>query len=132
MRSSFRLPGGDLEVAVLHAVWDHGPATAREIHTRVGVRKHLAYTTIAKVLDRLCEKGLLARQRESTAFMYQSAVDRALVERARMKQALGRILSPEVRPAIAALVDAVESIDPTLLEELSRQVDARRRSRRGS
>ena len=132
MGSSFRLPGGDLEVAVLRAVWDQGRATARVIHTRVGVRKHLAYTTIAKVLDRLCEKGLLVRERDGAAFAYEAAVDRVLVERARVKQVLGRILSPEVRPALATLIDAVESIDPKLLDELSRQVEARRRSRRGS
>jgi hypothetical protein len=33
---------------------------------------------------------------------------------------------------MANLVDAVESIDPDLLDELARQVNARRRSRRGS
>ena len=117
---------------MLRAVWDQQRATARAIHTHVGAPRHLAYTTIAKVLDRLCEKGLLVRERDGTAFVYRPAIDRALVERARMKQALGRMLSPQVRPAIAALVDAVESIDPTLLDELSRQVQARRRSRRGS
>jgi len=117
---------------VLRAVWDQHEATARNIHTHVGAPRHLAYTTIAKVLDRLCDKGLLSREREGAAFVYRAAVDRTLIERARMKQALGGILSPQVRPAIAALVDAVESIDPTLLDELSRQVQARRRFRRGS
>jgi hypothetical protein len=33
---------------------------------------------------------------------------------------------------MATLVEAVESIDPELLNELARQVEARRRSRRGS
>ena len=45
---------------------------------------------------------------------------------------LGRLFGDAPRPAIAMLVEAVESLDPELLDELGRAVTARRRSRRGS
>jgi predicted transcriptional regulator len=32
MKMQFRLPGGDLEYAVLAKLWELGSATAREIH----------------------------------------------------------------------------------------------------
>jgi len=38
----------------------------------------------------------------------------------------------EPRPALASLVDAVEEIDPELLDQLSRLIAARRRARNGS
>jgi hypothetical protein len=47
------LPGGALERAVMETVWQLGEVMAREVHDRVGVPNQLAYTTIAKVLDRL-------------------------------------------------------------------------------
>ena len=126
------VPGGELELAVMSALWDRGRASAPEIHACVGESRGLVYTTIAKILDRLHSKGLVSRERGGKAFVYKPTIRREVVERARMKQALARILSPEVRPAMATLVDAVESLDPELLDELARQVQARRRSRRGS
>jgi BlaI family transcriptional regulator, penicillinase repressor len=126
------LPGGDLEYAVLAAIWDAGSASAPEIHSSVGEPRGLAYTTVAKVLDRLHDKGLVARRRAGKAFVYTAKVSRDRLERARARHALRRLLGGEPVPAIAALVDAIEDIDPELIDELSRQVSARRRSRRRS
>src|SRR5262245_31998685 len=126
------LPGGDLEYAVLAAVWDAGSASAPDLHTLIGEPRGLAYTTVAKVLDRLRAKGLLTRRRVGTAFVYTAKVPRDRIERARAGNTLRRLLGPEPVPAIATLVDAIEAIDPALIEELSKQVAARRRSRRGS
>ena len=126
------LPGGDLEYAVLTAVWDGDSPSVRDIHARVGEPRGLVYTTIAKVLDRLCAKGLISRQRIGKAFVYTSKVPRERIERARAGDTLRRLLGPEPQPAMATLVEAIETIDPDLIDELSRQVAARRRSRRGS
>ena len=126
------LPGGDLEYAVLTVLWEHQSASAPEIHRRVGQPTGSVYTTTAKVLDRLLAKGLVSRKRVGKSFVYTATFERDVIDRGRMKQALGRILGPEIRPAMASLVDAVESIDPDMLNELARQVEARRRSRRGS
>ena len=127
-----RLPGGSLEQAVLLAVWDLGVATARAVHDRVASENDLAYTTITTVLDRLFVKRLVSRERHGKAFTYRPTVKREVVERARAKEALFDLLGATPRPAIATLVDAVESIDPKLLDELAAAVDARRKSRRGS
>lgn len=126
------MPGGELEYAVLAAVWDAGAASAPDVHAAVGVPRGLAYTTVAKVLDRLRAKRLLARRRVGKAFVYTARVRREPLDRARAGDVLRRLLGPEPVPAIATLVDAIESIDPDLITELSRQVSARRRSRRGS
>jgi predicted transcriptional regulator len=126
------LPGGDLERAVLAAVWALGRASAREVHDSVGAPSGLVYTTIAKVLDRLHDKGLVKRELEGRAFVYRARIRRKDVEAASARKALSRILAPTPGPAIATLVDAVESVDPALLDELARVVDARRRARRGS
>jgi BlaI family transcriptional regulator, penicillinase repressor len=126
------LPGGELEYAVLAAVWDAGSASAPDVHANVGVPRRLAYTTVAKVLDRLHTKRLLARRRVGKAFVYTAKVPREHIDRARAGDLLRRLLGPEPVPAIATLVDAIEAIDPDLIAELSRQVAARQRSRRGS
>jgi predicted transcriptional regulator len=132
MARSFALPGGYLEYAVLVALWELSVATAKDVHARIGAPSGLAYTTIAKVLDRLCAKGLVSRERVGRAFEYRPRVERPRLERARARDMLRRLFSSEPQPAVATLVDAVESLDPELLDELARAVAARRRLRRGS
>lgn len=125
-------PGGELEQAVLAAVWKLDGASAPEIHARVGEPRGLVYTTTAKVLDRLYAKRLVRRVRQGKSFFYTPAQPRDLIETARIKDTLRRLLGPEPKPAIATLVDALETVDPALLDELARLVKARRRSRSGS
>ena len=126
------LPGGDLERGVLQAVWALGHATAREVHDRVGAPTGLAYTTIAKVLDRLVAKKLCRRHQEGRIYVYAPAVAREKIERATARASVSRLLGGEPGPAIAALVDAVEAVDPDLLDELARVVASRRKARRES
>ena len=127
-----RLPGGELEYAVLFSVCELGAASARDVHLQVGAAAGLAYTTIAKVLERLQAKGLVARKRKGMAFVYRPRIARRVIECARARVSLSKLLGPAPRPAVATLVEAMESLDPGLLDELERAVAARRRPRDGS
>jgi predicted transcriptional regulator len=127
----FRLPGEDLEYAVLAKLWEIGTASAREIHGHVGEPSGLVYTTTAKVLDRLHDKGLVTRERRGKAFSYHAKIARDVIDQARARTALSRLLGSRPLAAVATLVEAVESIDPKLLDELERAVASRRRSRHG-
>lgn len=131
MKSQFRLPGGDLEYAVLAKLWDLGSASARDIYTQVGQPQGLVYTTIAKILDRLHAKRLVVRERKGMAFVYRPRVVRKVVDSARARVLLSRLLGPAPRSA-ATLVDAVESLDPKLLDDIAETIAARRRSKDGS
>lgn len=127
-----RLPGGDLEYAVLAKLWELGTASARDIYEYIGKPARLVYTTTAKVLDRLHDKGLVSRERAGNAFSYRARISRDVVDQARARMALSRLLGSRPHAAVATLVEAVESLDPKLLDELERVVAARRRSRHGT
>jgi predicted transcriptional regulator len=128
----YRLPADDLEYAVLAELWRLGTASVRELHERLGAPQGLVYTTIAKVIDRLREKGLIRRQRRAGSFLYRPRVAREEVERARARSAISRLLGATPRAAVAALVEAVDAVDPSLLDDLERAVAARRRSKNGA
>lgn len=126
------LPGGELEYAVMAAVWELGSGSTRELHERVGAPSGLVYTTVAKVLDRLHAKGLLSRSMQGNTFVYTPKVARNVVERARARDMMRRLFGRDQNPAMATLVDAIEDINPDLLDELTQLVEARRRDRHGS
>lgn len=128
----FRLPSDALEYSVLAELWRVGTASVRELHERVGVPEGLVYTTTAKVVDRLRKKGLIRRQRKGNAFSYQPCIAQEAVERARARSAIARLLGPSPRSAVATLVEAVDSVDPELLDELERAVAALRRAKNGT
>jgi predicted transcriptional regulator len=128
----FRLPSDDLEYDILAKLWELGVGSVRELHEQLGQRDGLVYTTTAKVVDRLREKGLVERQPRGRAFIYRPRVAREDVESARARKAVSRLFGAAPHAAVAALVDAVDAVDPKLLDELERIVIARRRSKDGA
>lgn len=70
---------GDLERAVMDALWSHGPdLSVRDVMERLtqAGSKELAYTTVMTVLDRLAKKGMTTRTRDGRAWRYTAAASR--------------------------------------------------------
>jgi predicted transcriptional regulator len=129
--TEFRLPADDLEYSVLAQLWELGSASVRQLHERLGEPEGLVYTTTAKVIDRLRGKRLIQRERRGKAFVYRPLIAREVVDSARAQHTVGRLLGSTPHAAVAALVEAVEAVDPNLLDDLERAV-AERRSKRGT
>jgi len=115
-----RLPGGDLEYAVLLALWDLRSASARQIYARVGEPDGLVYTTITKVLDRLCEKRLVIKDRIGNVCRYQARVRRADIERRRARELLRYLVASDPDIALGTLTHAIDLMDEKLLDELAK------------
>ena len=61
----------DAELDVLRALWMHGPGTVKEIHERLPATPHRGYTTVLKLLQIMCEKGLVERDESQRAHVYR-------------------------------------------------------------
>ena len=120
MNPKQRRPRGELELAVLSVLWSLRSASTRQIHDQIAPRLNVAYTTTAKVLDRLAQKGLVARRRQGRSHIHQPRLDRALLEqRPRVRATLVRLLRPAPWPAMAELLEAVAELDPEIADELA-------------
>lgn len=51
----------DAELAILAVVWEHGPATVREVFDILSERQDVGYTTVLKFMQIMTEKGLLEK-----------------------------------------------------------------------
>jgi predicted transcriptional regulator len=133
MKRRVRIPGGDLEYAVLTALWHSDEElSAPAIHAAVGEPRGLAYTTTGTILDRLTTKRLVRRVRRGKAFFYTAAHPRQVIERARVTDGLRRLFGSGPRPLMVNLVDALEAMDSSLLDELAHVVASRRKGRHGA
>ena len=63
---------GDLEEAVMEALWKFGAGTVRDVLGIVEHTRDVAYTTVMTVMTRMTEKGYLCRKElENGSFEYK-------------------------------------------------------------
>src|SRR5664279_670688 len=71
----------DSELEILTVLWSRGPSTVRDVHEIVAARKPAQYTTILKMLQIMAEKGLVRRNEEQRAHVYEAARPREWTQR---------------------------------------------------
>jgi len=106
---------GELESAVLEALWSHGPLSTPAVHDVVGVPRNLAYTTILTVLQRLHKKGLVSREEQGRAHLYSAVLSREQFA-SRRGQALATALAALGDAGLAAFLAETERLDPEALK----------------
>ncbi|MBI2795340.1 MAG: BlaI/MecI/CopY family transcriptional regulator [Gemmatimonadetes bacterium] len=90
----------DLHVAILAVLWDRGEATVAEVQQALRGRTPVARKTVATLLARLEERGVVRRRSEGREGVYRAAVKRRAVLMDRMMRLLGAAF--DVAPAAGA------------------------------
>jgi BlaI family penicillinase repressor len=71
----------DAELEILRVLWNRGPSTVREVHDELKKSKAVGYTTTLKFMQIMAEKGLVRRNEEQRAHLYESMVPRESTQR---------------------------------------------------
>jgi len=71
-----------LELECLSVLWPMGEGTVRDIHRGLAATCPRAYTTVMTIMDRLEQKGIVARRKQGRAFHYKAMLS---AEEARLK-----------------------------------------------
>ena len=101
-----RRADGELETDVLRALWNlDRPASPSDVIDEMDT--DLAYTSIATILGRLCDKGLATRQRAGRAYEYAAASSEADLTAQRLRSVLDSTSDRQ-----SALVGFAEALDP--------------------
>lgn len=122
MTESIRRPAGELEAAVLSALWAaERPLTPPDVQQALDTP--LARTTVATILARLHDKGTVRRTRAGRAYAYSPAVeDHAALAAHRMHSELDK---EHDRPGVLArFVSRLTTDDEALLRALLEQAAA--------
>jgi BlaI family transcriptional regulator, penicillinase repressor len=64
-----------LELQVMNALWETGPASVQTVQSRMQGRE-LAYTTVQTMLNILLRKGKVKRQLKDRAYLYRPVLSR--------------------------------------------------------
>jgi predicted transcriptional regulator len=71
----------DAELEILTVLWSRGPSTVRDVHETIARRKPTQYTTVLKLMQIMAEKGLVRRNEEQRAHVYEAARPREFTQR---------------------------------------------------
>jgi predicted transcriptional regulator len=112
---------GDLQSAIMAVLWERGEATTSEVHEALHAARGLAPTTIATMLRKMEDKGVVAHRSEGRQFVYRPAVTETQVRRSMVSELVGRIFGGDPKALVAHLVSEHE-IDAEELKHLRRRV----------
>lgn len=122
------------QLAIMRVLWDRGEATVAEVQSGLDVERSLAYSTVATVMTRMEQKGLIRHRVDGRVYYYQPAVSEEGVGESMVGELVERIFAGKPSELVNHLLDS-EHVDARELErikELVQQHDARRRQKKGA
>lgn len=119
---------GDLQLAILRTLWQRGAAPVAEVHELLRDRG-LALTTIATMLRKMEEKGLVSHTEQGRTFLYRADVDPELVQKNLVGDLVTRLFDGDPLALVNHLLRAGE-IELGELDDLRRRVAAAEQKQR--
>ena len=104
----------DAELEILRVLWQRGPSTVREVHEILNAARPTGYTTVLKLMQIMSEKGLVQRNEEQRAHVYEAS----LAQEETQAQLLGDLLDRAFDGSATKLVMQVLSSRRASAEEL--------------
>lgn len=82
---------GNLEQAVMEALWTCGECPAAQVHQQVSQKHQVALTTVVTTLERLRRKGIVERTGTRRSYRYRAKYQRDQLERRIVAEALAHL-----------------------------------------
>jgi predicted transcriptional regulator len=118
-----RPPISDTELDVLKVLWEHGPATVRDLNTRLYAQgRRWAHTTVLTLLQRLQTKGYVRSDKSGVAHVFRATVSRERLLRQRLKELSNDLCQGAATPLVLALVEG-QNFTAEEIEQFRRLLD---------
>ena len=124
---------GAAELEVLKALWDHGPATVRQVMNHLHERgRKVAYTTVLTFLTRLEQKDFVTSDKSDIAYVYRPAVTWARVTKSRLRSLIEQLYDGAAAGLVLQLMreEKFSGDEIAELQKLIDQLDMKRKRSR--
>ena len=123
-RQTYRL--GDLQLRIMRVLWKLGPACVADVQQELGDR--LAYTTVATMLRKMEDRGLVRHRQQQRRFIYQAAVSDDDVTRSMADDLVDRLFEGSLADTVSHLLETRE-VSRKELARLEQLIQARKKQR---
>jgi BlaI family penicillinase repressor len=117
------------ELQILQVLWERGPSTVREVHDALQEEKALGYTTVLKLMQIMTAKGLVRRNEDQRAHVYEAQQPAEKTKRQLAADMLERVFDGSARELMLHAL-AVQRSSRQEIEELRNLLDEHERNLR--
>jgi BlaI family penicillinase repressor len=110
----------EAELEILSTLWAIGPATVRDVHTRIG--KGVGYTTVLKQMQIMTDKGLLNRSEQYRSHVYEPSMAKQHTQRGLARNLLQRAFAGSARDLVLGALSS-KRVSPRELAEIRKLLD---------
>lgn len=114
---------GSLEARVMRILWASPGLTVRDVASRLPRGRRRAYTTVMTVMNRLHEKGLLARKLADRAYVYSPKLNESEFLQDLTQKRVQSLIAEFGDVAVANFVGEVKQLGPEEFEKLRRLIE---------
>lgn len=101
---------GELEKQIMDILWKQKQCSARDVLTILEKDKKLAYTTVATILQRLHDKGLLNRRDSASGHIYLPKVSKQKYTKNVANSFIKTFINSFGDTAIASFADSIDKL----------------------
>jgi predicted transcriptional regulator len=115
----------EVELQILHRLWDDGPSTVRQIHDSVGQARQTNYATTVKMLVVMFEKGLVKRDDTVRPQIYRAAMTRTRAQKKLLKSLIHKAYEGSAKSLVMHALSSQKASKEDLAEirELIKQLE---------
>ncbi len=113
---------GALQLAILQVIWEKGQTTVTEVHAALFPSRGLAPTTIATMLKKMEQKGVVAHDLDGRKFLYYATVSEEEVRHSMVSDVTNSLFGGRVSELVNHLL-AEHQVDPAELERLRAMIE---------
>jgi len=106
----------DAELEILRVLWQRGPSTVRDVYDTLNDTKTTGYTTVLKMLQIMTDKGLVRRDEDQRAHVYEARVPQEQTQ----QQLVGDLLDRAFNGSAASLVMQALATKKTSADDLTK------------
>ena len=114
----------ELQLAIMHVLWEHGEATVSEVREGLAPERELAHTTVGTMLTKMEEKGHVRHRSEGRSNVYRPAIRREQVSQTMVSDLAQRLFGGDIKQMVCHLLDD-EELTADDLAELRRLIRRR-------
>ena len=117
----------ELQLMIMTVLWEKREATVLDIHDALRNERRIAQSTVATLLSRMDEKGVVTRREDGRQYLYSAAVTPEQVRRSVVSEFAGlteKLFSGDVASLVSQLL-SVKNANPEDLARAREIIEAR-------
>ena len=106
------------ELAILNIMWVISPATVRQIHEEIIKTGKTSYTTTLKMLQVMHQKGLVTRNSEHKAHIYEPTLSKKETQKQMLEDLKNRLFGGSISSLVMQALGSSDKTKQTELDEI--------------